>query len=404
MSTSSHLSKRIVEALSARHQTQQWESFIVEMLEKLELSPDEHQRAAQHYQELGRHVAKKLGVGETDAHVFVQGSMRTQTTISPRGNQKFDLDVVVKLTGQRFDDVRDSDEFFQGFGEALKGVSQAAGDPKAKRRCWRLQYPGEPFYFDVTPALPNSCAITGTDLRVRDPDTIWSPSNPEEFATWFCEIAAKRFPFQGTTTVRMAEARTQVDPLPKTRVGIDDILRRAVQLMKLHRDNYYWELPQARKDAQPISVILVTLAGHAYDELVTNRQGMFSSPIEIVLELIDQLPNWIDRHNGLIRVDNPKLPSENFADRWNTDGGMRDREFMVWHQRLTADLEALFSEDYSRRSEQRIKNVFGQLGVDAWKASLPKPDVLQGLLATVPSRARTNPAAPTKVGSSSTLA
>lgn len=404
MSTPSSLSKRIIEALSARQQTQQWESFIVEMLEKLELSPDEHRRAAEHYLELGRHVARKLGVGDSDAHVVVQGSMRTQTTISPRGNQKFDLDVVVKLTGRRFDQVRHSEEFFQEFGAALKGVSQAAGDPKAKRRCWRLQYPGEPFYFDVTPALPNSRAIIGTDLRVRDPDTVWSPSNPEEFATWFCEISDKRFPFQETGFVRLAEARTQVDPLPTSRVGIADILRRAVQLMKLHRDNYYWELPEPRKDAKPISIILVTLAGHAYNNLVTNRRGAFTSPIEVVLELVDQLPTWIDRRNGRIRVENPKLSSENFADRWNTDGGARDREFSAWHQRLTADLEALFSENYRKRSEQRIKNVFGQFGVDAWKSSLPKADVLQGLLGAVPPHARANPAAPTKVGSKNTLA
>lgn len=398
------LSKRVVASLSARRQVQQWESFIVEMLGKLELSTGERQRAEQHYHELGRHVARKLGLGENDAHVLVQGSMRTQTTISPRGNQKFDLDVVVKLAGQKFDQLTHSEEFFQEFGKALNGVSQAAGQPEPKNRCWRLQYPGEPYYFDVTPAIPNSCSITGSDLRVRDPETVWSPSNPEEFANWFCEISAKRFPFQSQDLMLKVEARTQVDAFPSSPVGIDDILRRAVQLMKLHRENYYWEKPEARKDAKPISIILVTLAGHAYNDIVTNESTSFSSPIEVVLELVDRLPDLIDRSRGSIRVDNPKLPGENFADRWTKDDGLRDREFVIWHRQMTADLEALFAEDYDKRSEQRIKGVFGQFGVDAWKASLPKVDVLQGLLGAVPPHARTNPLAPPNVGSKNTLA
>ncbi|EFX60059.1 hypothetical protein DAPPUDRAFT_279581, partial [Daphnia pulex] len=74
------LSKRIAEALTARQEGAQWESFIVSMLEKLEISADERAKAVKRYEELARHVARKLGVGEVDVHVVVQGSMRTQTT------------------------------------------------------------------------------------------------------------------------------------------------------------------------------------------------------------------------------------------------------------------------------------------------------------------------------------
>lgn len=402
MNANASIANRITEALSARQQGKQWESFIIEMLEKLELSPEERERAKAHYGALSGHVARKLGIGENDVHIVVQGSMKTQTTISPRGNEKFDLDIVVKLVGPRFANIPHSEPFFQQFGDALKGI-EAAGDPKAKRRCWRLQYPWEPFYFDVTPALPDSREITGTDLRVRDPDTVWSPSNPEEFATWFCDIAEKRFPFQQERR-RLVEARAQIDPLPDGQVGIDDILRRGMQLIKLHRDNYYRELPDHRKEAQPISVILVTLAGHAYNDLVTTRPRAFASPIEVVLELVVQLPKWIDRQTAEIRVPNPKHQRENFADRWNKDQGARDREFRIWHGQLMTDLEALFSEDYDKRSEQRIKSVFGQFGVDAWKASIQKPDALRGLVATAPAMAKTNPKGPNPVGKSPTLA
>lgn len=403
MSTNKSYTKRILETLQSSQERIQWETFIVEMLKKLELSKEELASAKGRYEALGRHVAAKLGMLDTDAHVFVQGSMRTQTTISPRGNQNFDLDVVVKLTGPRVQGVTDSESFFQAFGAALTGI-QDADKPRPKRRCWRLNYPGEPFYFDVTPALPNSRAlgIVTTDLRVRDPDTIWSPSNPEEFADWFCNIAAKRFAFNRGQLELAIKADTQLTPIPDTPVGLDDILRRGIQLIKLHRDNYYWNLSEERKDAKPISVILVTLAGHAYDRMVTLERTSYSSPIEVLLELVDRMPSGIGYDGRQYSVSNPMLPSENFADRWNSDKGLRAHEFRAWHKQLASDLEALFTEDYSKKSEARIRGVFGQYGVEAWKGAMPS--ALQGLLAVVPGQTRANPTTVRPQGSKNTLA
>lgn len=399
----------VLEALAARNENQQWEDFIARMLLKLELTPEKQAAARKRYEELGRHVARHMGIGETDAHVVVQGSMRTQTTIAGDGREKFDLDIVVKLCGAEFQGLKHSEDFFQRFGAALHGI-EGAGTPEPKNRCWRLQYPGEPFYFDVTPAIPLSEEITGTDLRVRDEKKVWSPSNPEEFADWFCTIANKRFAFQErmVKSALAVEARTTVNPLPQTKVALDDILRRLVQLMKLHRDGYYKNLPDARGDARPISVILVTLATHAYNEMVTNERHNYSSAIEVALEVIDRMPRFIQRINGLAFVNNPALPGragENFADRWNTDGGMRAKEFKTWHERLVEDLEAMFSEEYTKRTESRIRAVFGAPGVQAWKDSQPSmPTILSGLLATAPSQPRSQPQAPRSSGSRDTLA
>jgi hypothetical protein len=400
----------VLEALEARNENQQWEDFIARMLLKLELTPEKRAAAKKRYEELGRHVARRMGIGETDAHVVVQGSMRTQTTIAGDGREKFDLDIVVKLCGAEFEGLKHSEDFFQTFGAALHGI-EGAGNPKPKNRCWRLQYPGEPFYFDVTPAIPLSEEITGTDLRVRDEKKVWSPSNPEEFADWFCTIANQRFAFQERmvkSAVALDEARTTVDPLPQTKVALDDILRRLVQLMKLHRDGYYKNLPEARGDARPISVILVTLATHAYNEMVTKERYNYSSAIEVALEVIDRMPRFIRRVNELAFVDNPALPGragENFADRWNTDGGLRAKEFKTWHSQLTEDLEALFSEEYTKRTEGRVRAVFGEPGVKAWKDSQPSmPAILGGLLATAPSQPRGQPQAPRSSGSRDTLA
>lgn len=396
----------VLESLNERREGEQWEEFIVAMLTKLELPADKRAAVEGRYKDLGRHVARKLGIGEHDAHVVVQGSMRTQTTIAGDGREKFDLDVVVKLCGPEFEQLRESEEFFQAFGESLKGI-EGAGKPEPKNRCWRLPYPGEPFYFDVTPAVPMSEEITGTHLRVRDPKTIWSPSNPEEFADWFCKIADKRFPFQERFHKIAVEARTIVDPMPKEKVRIDDVLRRMVQLMKLHRDSYYNEQSQVRRDAKPISVILVTLAAEAYDDIVTKEANQFSSAIAVALEVVERMPDFIKRGPHGIRVDNPALSGkagENFADRWNSDEGLRDREFKTWHGRFVDDLEALFAEEYSRRSENRVRAVFGEHGAKAWKGSLPQ-GVLGGLLSTIPAQpVKSHPQSPRATGYKDSLA
>ncbi len=401
------LSKKVVAALSARNESAQWEEFISSMLSKLELSETERQKAVKRYKDLAQHVARKLDVGATDVHVVVQGSMKTQTTTAMWGNTKFDLDIVVKLSSPRFSRLTSSEDFFQEFGRALNGVPDA-GEPKPKNRCWRLQYPGESFYFDVTPAIPLSSGITGTDLRVRDPKTVWSPSNPEEFAEWFCKIAEGRFPFQLKRLNYLAEARTQVDPVPSGRVGIDDILRRTVQLIKLHRDNYYRGLADARQEGKPISVILVTLAASAYQDLLSKEAAQFSSAIEVALAVVESLPEYIGNSNGKFLVMNPALSGikgENFADRWNADGGLRSKEFTAWHQQLVADLDALFAEEHSKKDEKRVRGIFGEHGVEAWNNGLAAGGGLfGGLLKTVPAEPRSNPQTPVPTGSRNQLA
>lgn len=393
-------SRVIADAIARRDESQQWEEFIVRMLQRLELSDGKRDAATRRYSEFSHHIAQAFGIGTDDVHVVVQGSMRTQTTIAGDGREKFDLDVVVKLTGPKFLRLPYSEQFFQDFGASLHGIRDA-GEPRPKSRCWRLQYPGEPFYFDVTPAIPVHPEIEGTILRVRDPQTIWSPSNPEEFADWFCGIANRKFPFQALRRVVVADAKTTVDPIPQGPVRLDDILRRLVQLMKLHRDGYFKRLPDHRREAKPISVILVTLAAKAYQQMVEREPHAFTTAIEVALEVVARIPSFIDRNEFGYQVNNPALPgavSENFADKWNSDNGQRAREFAAWHTRLTDDLDALFSEKYSTRSEDRVRAVFGDQGVQAWKAS-QGASALTGLLSGL-----STPLEPRKSTSSDTFA
>lgn len=398
----------LAKALQLNSEGRDWESFIVKLLKKLELPEEKRSAAEARYHQLAKHVARKLNMKDESVHVVVQGSMRTQTTVAGYGPEKFDLDIVIKVCGGALESLP-PDHFFEAFGEALKGIP-GAGEPEPKNRCWRLRYPGEPFYFDVTPAVPLSYALTGTDLRVRDRDKGWSPSNPEQFAEWFCAIAKLRFSFlQYRALNKAADAAAKVDPLPNESVHIDDILRRLVQLMKLHRDSYFRSLPDARRAAMPISVILVTLATKAYHQMVISEPSGYVSALDVVLEVVERMPRFIKR--GLqIEVNNPAMDAaypENFADKWNADGGLREREFSQWHLRFREDLYALFVEGYSKRSEGKLRAVFGERGIEAWKAlqAPPQPSgVLAGLMSTAPSGATSLPQRVRSTGERDTLA
>lgn len=402
MTTNLSLSKRVIAALNARSETQQWETLIARLLRRLELDAADRARAEADYARLADDLARKLDIPRHDVHIFPQGSMRTQTTISQRYPVNFDLDLVVKLAGSHYDSP-DPELMFALFGKALEGNEAVTGKPEAKRRCWRLPYPGRPYYFDLTPAVRDQTGRQGSSLSVRDPDTRWAPSNPEEFADWFCTHAARRFEFQTTLLKSKVEARTTVAPLPDGDVGLDDILRRSVQLMKLHRDTMYWGADEKKKEAMPISVIIVTLATKAYADLHARCGAEFTSPIEVVLALVEAMPDFIERDHRGWCVENPKLTSENFADKWNEDDGARAKEFVRWHAALERDLDALLHQSHRAPSEDRIRSIFGSAGLEAWKESRPKANVLDGLVNSADGYRKANPDHPVKTGSSNTL-
>ena len=364
---------RLQKSLAMTRNAGRWEQLIMSLLQRLELDKVDRAKAIKQYELLADDIATKLNIPRHNVDVYSQGSMRTQTTIRPRGNAKFDIDIMVELSGPKYNNP-ESEVMFEEFGKALEGNEEVTGDPEPRRRCWRLQYPGEAFYFDVTPAVADMYKTYGSGLRVRDPDTVWSPSNPKEFADWFCERADLRFEFQQETVLSsMVEARKSVAPLPSAPVEIDDILRRAVQLMKLHRDNFYFYASPNQKDTMPISVIIVTLATHAFEYIWRTRQHSFNSPIEVVLAIVEEMPDYIQHDAvGHYYVENPKLLTENFADRWNSDQGTRVREFKRWHKQLETHLEALLTDEYSKSAEEKLRSVFGQAGVDAWRDSLDK--------------------------------
>ncbi len=402
--STSRLAQRVLSKLR-EYDRSKWERILETMLSRLELSKPQLERAIVAYGAIARHLAEKLETPLTDVHIIPQGSMRTQTTVRPRGNVKFDLDIVTKLEGATIQRMS-YDQLFEAVGLALSTLPESTGKLERKNRCWRVQMPNEDFYFDVTPALPDPQRVTGAALKVPDNRRKgWSPSNPVEFAAEFCRVAALRFQFQAQRETSAVFAGKQVDPLPTERVPLDDILRRTIQLMKLHRDNFYWQATDRQKDEQPISVIICTLAMKAYERIWASRGAEAHSIIEVVLAVIDMMPDLIaeERRDGKYFVRNPALSSENFADRWNEAGSTRAYEFMRWHGSLEHSVELLLQGEATAQNKDALRTVFGEAGVDAF-VEAQENSFLGGLLATPAGTVAANPTRPVPSGKSHSLA
>ena len=143
---------RLQKSLAVTRDAGRWEQLIMSLLQRLELDKVDRAKAIKQYDALADDIATKLDIPRHNVDVYSQGSMRTQTTIRPRGNAKFDIDIMVELSGPKYNNP-DSEAMFDEFGKALEGNEEITGGPEPRRRCWRLQYPGEAFYFDVTPAV-----------------------------------------------------------------------------------------------------------------------------------------------------------------------------------------------------------------------------------------------------------
>jgi hypothetical protein len=143
--------------------------------------------------------------------------------------------------------------------------------------------------------------------------------------------------------------------------------------MKRWRDRYYRD-----RDLAPISIVLTTLAGHAY----TGERSV-SESLNLVLGRIVGFIDNARRTGTPLRVWHPTHPVEELSERWNKDRASYQafesgiREFRErWSQIVTRKgnvspaLEALFGEPVKTVLKKQAEalhrsEVAGQLGVSS---------------------------------------
>lgn len=231
-------------------------------------------------------------------------------------------------------------------------------DPHEGRRCWTLTYSdGEKFHMDILPAVPDrqtyqallarkghialasdstlvdhAIAITDRDLpSYHEISADWLVSNPKGYAAWFKMRQAQEV-FRRKRSLVDGGIYASVEGVPDHKVKTP--LQRSVQLLKRHRDAMF----QGR-DERPISVIITTLAAHAYRGEQTIAEALRS--------ILPAMDNYIEDLGGQKLVRNPVNPGENFADRWVGEP-VRQEAFEQWLEAARRDFGEFLTAPITR--------------------------------------------------------
>lgn len=289
--------------------------------------PAELQAAAETlYQDVGLWFGDHLDSDE-EWTIYPQGSQLLGTAVRPYGKDDFDLDAVALCNVDK--DAITQAELKGTVGGGLIGYVDAhAGDEKAPtdcekgRRCWTLVGDHLGFHMDFLPSIPDPAAPP-TGILLSDTELFrWQFSNPIAFANWFHGRSYTEY--MERRAVLAKSLQVNVEDVPSWQVKTT--LQQGVQALKLHRNIYFADDLKSR----PPSVLLTTLAGHAY----RGQKLLFDA----VMDMVSLMPTYIEQHSDEYVVLNPVQPSENFADRWGRHPD-RPRKFFAWLKDLERTLE-----------------------------------------------------------------
>lgn len=304
---------------------------------------DVYERAVARYQTLGNWLAGHWGRDPSDGLVYPQGSIRLGTMVAPvTDGAEYDVDLVCRRDILKESTTQKELKADVGGSVAAFVASQPEGAPKQSegKRCWTLDYPGEPFHMDVLPALPDLEAAPNGILLTDRELLRWQPSNPVDFADWFYAQMKREF----AETRAILAKQMDVEDVPAWYVKTT--LQRSVQALKRHRDIHFADTP----DDRPASIIITTLAARAYPGS--------GSLYEVLLAVTERMPGLVERRDGVWWVENPVQPKENFADRWRAKPGS-DERFFSWAAQALADFASIGEERGLNRVLGKVAKSFG---------------------------------------------
>jgi hypothetical protein len=322
--------------MNTRNLTLEQKRFFVGLLEmvcqKLEITETEYQTAEQRYNAVSKWLSDSPVPALANGSIYSQGSIRIQTTVRPIGRNEFDVDLVCHLPGARGmppSVVRDT------VGARLREHGNYREMLKPLNRGWRLDYANE-FHMDITPAIDDPGHTNGgvlvPDRELKD----WKESNPRGYAVWFEEIAKQGPMF----LMEQGFVRADVEPLPDQE-RFKGTLRRTVQILKRHRDVYFSKKPENQRKDAPISIIITTLAAHAYRDCITANH--YNNEMDLLMDVVENMTRYIKVEKAVppglpVWIVNPTNSKENFAEKWNAHPE-RITAFDEWHRAVRSDLD-----------------------------------------------------------------
>lgn len=358
------------------------EDYLAALADELTISEGRYEQASKSYASLGAWLHRPDStVLRYDPQIYVQGSFRLGTAIRPLSDEEeYDVDSVCEL---RLLGTRDlsQKQLKKLIGDEIKAYhrAQAMVKPvKEGKRCWVLSYSDDAqFHMDIVPAVPNAAqqrrlleaarvdlrwsesAIVITDIRSPVYEHIsddWQRSNPKGYAEWF---QLRMGPIFERRRKSLAESiRASVEDIPVYRIRTP--LQSAIMILKRHRDGMF----ERRYDERPISIIITTLAAHAY-----NGEDKISDALYSILANMDR---FIEKDGRTCIIRNPSDPLENFADKWPLHPE-RQRAFFEWLDQARHDFGQIAQQVERRRIIETVKPRMGAVAERAAARLDPPP-------------------------------
>jgi Second Messenger Oligonucleotide or Dinucleotide Synthetase domain len=297
------------------------------LCQELELTETQRNSAEEKYNAVGNWLNAGGIIIIYDPDISAQGSIMIGTTVRPVCRIEFDVDLLCKLAKGS----RNLGQWYvkNMIGERLREHGTYGKMLEDINRGWRLNYTGE-FHMDITPAVPNLVCKNGGVLVPDKRLSRWKESNPSGYVVWFNIRAALSL----MQVVRGAvEKEARVQPMPEYGFA-KGVLRRAVQIYKRHRDLFF-----EGKENAPISIIITTLAAHAYEKVVKER--IYESEFDVLYDILELMPTFIERRcqsgHEVFHISNPTTQGENFAEKWDSFPE-RAQAFFTWREKAMADI------------------------------------------------------------------
>jgi len=322
------------------NKTAQIDDLLARAAEKLQLDKTRREKIESSYQAIQEVLDNDQDYFESkNFEIYPQGSVRIGTTVKPFAENEFDLDIVLHIR----DNVYEQTDPLKVFNE-LKRVLLANGNYKdkvePKTRCVRLDYAGD-YHMDILPGCQHSNhdedKIVIPDRELKE----WLISNPRGYAKWFMGKAE-------SVSQSLLEKAYAVEEIPSDDFAAKKPLQRAVQIIKRYRDIFFEESP----DFATPSIVLTTLAGQLYQ----SQESIFETIDNIISQVYGKVN--LSRVNR-IKVLNPVDNEEDFTDKWEREPQYYS-EFIRFTEALYQNWEKLKQDNGIIEESNILKGLIGE--------------------------------------------
>lgn len=311
--------------------------MLEKMAEVLDISPTQYEDAVKKYEAIATYLGNDEKINQYKPEMYPQGSFNLGTIIKPEtDDDEYDIDLVCEL---KLCDTKSltQEQLKNLVGDRLKSgmYKSMLKDLDGGRRCWTIDYAeSTKLHLDILPVIPDNnsriflessgvnhgnTAVNLTDKENRYYKILsddWVKSNPKGYLAWFKEQML--ISLNESRKMFSATYKTKIEDVPDYKVKTP--LQRAIQLLKRHRDTTY-----GSHEDKPISIIITTLAAHAYK----NEDNL----VDALTSILTNMKNYIsyEYRNGkrVAIIKNPVDFRENFADKWEIFPN-REKVFFEW--------------------------------------------------------------------------